>query len=137
MTAAESGSGTPTGSPGTDADEPGRPAGGTEPLDWLSPGSKANPSSRQSVLSVRLRPAERERVERAAEVLGFSASAYVRSRVLGPEANIEAWRAAYQLVLDLDEAADRGDVPPETVRQFREAFEGLARTVFPESEDAG
>ena len=137
MTAAESGPDPRPGSREAGDDEPERRASGADPVDWLSPGSKANPSSRHSVLSVRLRPAERERLERAAEALGFSASAYVRARVLGPEANIEAWRGAYQLVLDLDEAAGGGDVPSETVRQFREEFEALARAVFPEREDAG
>ena len=138
MTAAESGPDPHPGSSETGDDGPERPAaGGTDPIDWLSPGAKTTPSSRHSVLSVRLRPAERERVERAAEALGFSASAYVRARVLGPEANIEAWRGAYQLVLDLDEAAGKGDLPTETVRQFREEFEALARAVFPEPEDVG
>ena len=136
MTAAESGPDPRPGSSETGDDGPERRAGGADPMDWLSPGPKTTPSSRHSVLSVRLRPAERERVERAAEALGFSASAYVRARVLGPEPNIEAWRAAYQLVLDLDQAANEGAVPVETVRQFREAFEALARSVFPESEDA-
>ena len=145
MTAAESGSGASAESPGAGPDGPsarpdGGPSGGDLPgsgsgrLDWLAPESKDKPLSRDSVLSVRLRPAERERIERAAEALGFSASAYVRTRALGPDANIEGWRRAYELVLDLDEVADRGDVPAEAVRQFRGAFEALARAVFPDAE---
>ena len=137
MTAAESGSDPRPGSSEAGDDGPERPAGGADPMDWLTPGTGANPNSRHSVLSVRLRHVERERVERAAQALGFSASAYVRTRVLGPEPNLEAWRGAYQLVLDLDQAANQGAVPVETVRQFREAFEALARSVFPEPEDTG
>ena len=137
MTAAESGSDPRPGSPETGGDEPERPVGGTDPVNWLTPGTRANPSSRHSVLSVRLRHVERERIEGAAEALGFSASAYVRARVLGPEPNLEAWRGAYQLVLELDQAGNEGAVPVETVRQFREAFEALARSVFPEPEDTG
>ena len=136
MTAAESGSDTPSGPSEADEGTPSEhSAGGPDPLGWLAPEPKTNPPSRHSVLSVRLRPEERERVERAAEALGFTASAYVRSRALSSDANIEAWRGAYQLVLDLDEAAHRGDVSAEGVHQFREAFEGLARAVFPDADE--
>ncbi len=83
---------------------------------------------------MRITAAERARIDRAAEALGVTTSAYVRARVLGPGPDVGGWRAVYKLVLGLVGAAERGEDPVRSAQDFEAAFKRVALTVFPDSD---
>lgn len=121
----------PVSSPSTDPEgtDPEGPTGGSgDELAWLVEPAK---DLRETVVSMRVTEAERDRIARAAAAAGSTPSAYARSRVLNPGPDVDAWRAVYRLVLRVREAAERGDDPVETARQVEAEFREIALTVLP------
>lgn len=118
-------------------DEPAAaaPAGGEAggDLAWLNPPARP---VREAIVSMRMTEDERDRISRAAEVAGVTASAYARSRVLGPGPDVMGWRAVYTLIQQHSAAIERGDDPAESARQLERGFREVALTVFPEASDS-
>ena len=102
------------------------------PPAWLTEEPGPNPNLRSSNLNVRLRPADRDRLDRAAELFGLSTSAYARERLLGGSLNVRAWQRAYRLLLVTVDVSERlgvsGEVS-EILADYRSQFETLAATV--------
>ena len=97
-------------------------------LSWLTEGPAE--TRRTTTRSFRLSPSECDRIDGAAEGVGMTTSAYLRSRVFGPGPDVAAWRRVYELVVELEAEAERNPVPAERVGQFKAAFEGVALGVF-------
>lgn len=120
-------------------DEPEGASSG-KPLDWLSPPAPLppNPARRASALNVRLKPADRERLDRAAAALGLSTSAYVRGLLLSPGPDVPAWRGVHQLVTSVVDTVEDLGAPDDVLgalRTFHEQFESIVVEVFSEPEE--
>ena len=123
---------------GVDSGGPTGEADSDTPLGWLTAPVKPKKRRRDASFTVRLKPGERARIDRLAEVLGVTTAAYVRSRLLDPGPDVAAWRGAYQLLLSLVEDVAAAGAAPEVVarvREFQEGFEAHAASVFPQDED--
>ena len=115
---------------GRSPDEGGSPDGQVDPgaPSWLT--AEPRETRRTTTRSFRLSPSECDRIDGAAEGVGMTTSAYLRSRVFGPGPDVAAWRRVYELVVELEAEAERDPVPAERVGQFRVAFEGVALGLF-------
>lgn len=103
---------------------------GPDGLAWLTEGPAE--TRRTTTRSFRLSPSECERIDRAAEGVGMTTSAYLRSRVFGPGPDVAAWRRVYELVVELEAEAKKGPVSDERVGELRAAFEEVAVSLFSE-----
>ena len=99
---------------------------------WLT--AEPEETRRTTTRSFRLSPSECDRIDGAAEGVGMTTSAYLRSRVLGPGPDVAAWRRTYELVVELEAEAERQPLSAERVRAFKAAVEGIALGVFSEDE---
>ena len=119
-------------STGGASDGGGSPDGQVDPgaPSWLT--AEPKETRRTTTRSFRLSPSECDRIDGAAEGVGMTTSAYLRSRVFGPGPDVAAWRRVYELVVELEAEAERDPVPAERVGQFRAAFEGVALGLFQE-----
>ncbi len=97
-------------------------------LSWLTP--ESNDTLRVVVRSFRVSATEAARIDDAAEAIGMTTSAYVRSRMLGPGPDVAAWRAVYARIRRLADACD-GTPASFLVQAFKDDFERIARSVPP------
>ena len=99
---------------------------------WLT--AEPKETRRTTTRSFRLSPSECDRIDGAAEGVGMTTSAYLRSRVFGPGPDVAAWRRTYELVVELEAEAEERPLSAERVRAFKAAVEGIALGVFSEEE---
>lgn len=99
---------------------------------WLT--SEAKETRRTTTRSFRLSPSECDRIDGAAEGVGMTTSAYLRSRVFGPGPDIAAWRRTYELVVELEAETEHQPLSAERVRAFKTAVEEIALGVFSDEE---
>ncbi|MDT7858190.1 hypothetical protein RQM47_16195 [Rubrivirga sp. S365] len=122
---------------------PDEPSGDDRPdgaVDWLKGEPPPNPNRRASSLNVRMKVADRERLDRTAKALGVSTSAYARSRLFAAGPDVQAWRRTYQIILSAIEVAEGlgvSDEVADVLHDLQETFEDVAATVFPESAEEG
>lgn len=112
---------------------PDEPAGDEGELAWLNPPEKP---VREAIMSMRMTERERDRINQAAAAAGVTASAYARSRVLGPGPDVVGWRAVHALIQEHRAALERGDNPVESARRLEAGFREVALGVFPEASDS-
>lgn len=120
-----------TASPDRPSDVPDAASSG-DPLGWVRPAPAPPPSenNRVSMLTVRLKRADRDRIDAAAGALGLSTSEYVRGQLLSPDGiDAPAWRVAYQLVVTAVAVAVEQGVSDEALGTLRELHEGFEETV--------
>ena len=96
---------------------------------WLT--AEPKETRRTTTRSFRLSPSECDRIDGAADGVGMTTSAYLRSRVFGPGPDVAAWRRTYELVVELEAEAGDGPVSAERVGRLRADFERVALSVLP------